>query len=282
MYSALYPALNFNSGEWIGGGRGPSDLAAACERVSGGESLAQVAQEYPSAFVRNYKGLAVLRGLLKPTEATWRGPRCVFWLWGEAGTGKSRTAYDYDGLPYEPIRAGKGTVWWDGYAGQKVILFDDIRRDEVTCQQFLRWTDGRDFVGQVKGGTVGVEAHTWIFTSNHNWQNVFPDEADPAGPIARRLTYVHFFKRGDPIPQINCKHNSVTSYAVEPGNTIPVQRPAAAEPTPMTPISCTSRSPMELARLLEAVDAEVYDFCDKHGLPQCSACDPMWGSSLLK
>lgn len=244
--------------------------------------MAEVAKDHPSAFVRNYKGLAVLRSLLRPTTSVWRGPRCVVWLWGAAGTGKSRTAYSIcgDALPYEPIRPGKGTVWWDGYRGEKAVLFDDIRRDQVSASDFLRWCDGRDFVGAVKGSTIGIEAHTWVFTCNYHWRYIWPDEdVTDAGPIGRRITHCIEYKIGMPLPEIKCGHG----HAVEPGNTLPVQRrlvdsEAEASPQARTP----ARTPQELQRLLDAVDKEMFDFCDKHGLPECSACDPMWGSSLLK
>lgn len=265
-------SLNFNSGEWIGGGaRGPSDLATACEKVSGGATLAEVAKDHPSAFVRNYKGLAVLRSLLRPVTANWVGTRCVFWLYGPTGTGKSRTAFEYGGLPYEPIRAGRGTVWWDGYTGQDVVLFDDLREGQVQIADFLRWTDGRAFVGPIKGGTVGVEAHTWFVTSNYPPSRIWPGE--DLSPVDRRCKVIYL--NGGPCDaqmreNIKCGHG----HAVEPGNTIPVQRPAAAEgaePVSSPPVS--KRTPKDLAMLLEAVESGMFKACGTHGIEECPVCE---------
>lgn len=219
-------------------------------------------------------------------QAVWRGPRCVFWLWGQAGTGKSRTAFEYGGLPFEPLRPGKGTVWWDGYAGQEVILFDDIREGQVDAHDFLRWCDGRDFIGSVKGGSIGIEAHTWIFTSNLHWRHIWPaEDSSLTGPIGRRITLSVEYKVGMRPVEIKCPHNgdSVTSYTDGPGNTLPVHRNLEEKEAAVTPTQSDSgRTPQELQRLLDAIDREVFDFCDKHGMYQCSACDPAWGSSLLK
>lgn len=271
MVTRLYALLNYNLGEWIGSGaRGPSDLAEACGKVAGGSTLAEVAKDHPSAFVRNYKGLAVLRGLLNPVSGEWSGEKCVFWLWGTTGSGKSRAAFGYSQSYYEPIRAGNGVIWWDGYCGEETIIFDDIRPGELRVQDFLRWTDGRDGVRQVKGGTVGVKAHTWIFTSNHPVEEFYSGSELP--PVLRRITTRMHVCMGANIV-LRCGHG----HTVEPGNTMPVQRdeggdigssPPNVPSTPQAPRAYSPASQSSLVDLLECVEE---DFCKKHGLPLCSA-----------
>nr|QXP07742.1 MAG: replication associated protein [Arizlama virus] len=216
-----------------------SDLRAACDQVRDGASLAAVAEEHPTTYVRNYKGLASLRGLLKPVRGDWRGPRCVWYLWGASGTGKTRLAHERPGGVFTPLCAGKGTVWWDNYSDQETILFDDIRADDIRLKDVLNWCDGRDFVAPVKGGTVGVRAHTVIFTSNDPPRHVWPG-LDLA-PLERRLTWeCQFLPNGvrkNIKGSMTCDHGH--GHEVGPGNTqepeAPQVQPRQEQPAPPSP-----------------------------------------------
>lgn len=71
------------------GGQGRrSDLAQVAEAVLSGSSLTDVAQQFPSTYVRNYRGLADLSNRVRPVRQRRCGP-VVRVHHGASGTGKS-------------------------------------------------------------------------------------------------------------------------------------------------------------------------------------------------
>jgi len=224
----MYPSLNCDSGRWVGGRGERSDLSTVCDAVREGASLRDVAQEHPATFVRNYKGLAVLRSLLNPLEGTWRGPKCIWFLHGDTGTGKTRLAFERHPHLYRPLCAGKGVVWWDGYCGEETILFDDIRDGDIAIRDLLTWCDGRDFRAPVKGGTVEVRCHTIIFTSNDSIAQCWPGR--DVAPFMRRVTFLAEFRQNKPIKVVRGAVDCCHGHEVGPVILSPVQPPAAARP----------------------------------------------------
>jgi len=194
--------------------------------------MQQVAQQHPTAFVRNFRGLGVLQGLLAPVDRGWRGPRDVIWLEGETGAGKSRAAFDLDRDLHEPLRAANAQCWWDTYRrGQATVLFDEIRPGQLSYADVLKWTDGRAFTASVKGSTVDVDASTWVFTSNFSPYQVW--QGEDMAPFMRRLTRWVVLSTGNPpVVKKGVWPRVITDHGVGPGNTPQVlpAPPAAAAP----------------------------------------------------
>ena len=67
--------------------------------------------------------------------------------------------------------------WFDGYNGENVILFDDVKRDAVpTITMFKRLCDGFPQQLPVKGGFTWFRPDYIYLTSNHspeNWWSSF-------------------------------------------------------------------------------------------------------------
>lgn len=80
------------------------------------------------------------------------------------------------------------------------MLFDDIRADEVRLPDVLKWTDGYNFRAPIKGGTVDINATTFIFTSNVPPPDVWPGDITP---LKRRLCGVIELLGG--VPDLVCK-----------------------------------------------------------------------------
>lgn len=148
-----------------------SDLRRATELVASGATLRSVAEELPAAYVRNYRGLASLHALLhKPPT---RDNLCVVWLYGKSGCGKSRLAHELGGDDYHSHSLSK---WWDGYDGEKCIIFDDIRADSLgpnTFDQLLRILDRYPYRCEVKGGYASLRADRYVFTCVQAPRDVF-------------------------------------------------------------------------------------------------------------
>ena len=66
-----------------------TDIDDAADLIKQGKSIKEVANEYPSTYIKFHKGLERLKAL----QFTNRSERPkVFWYWGTSGTGKTYTA----------------------------------------------------------------------------------------------------------------------------------------------------------------------------------------------
>ncbi len=69
-----------------------SDLRAAAESIQEGKPISVIAQEFPTTFVRYFRGLQMLHFVNSMKEAKeWRDVK-VLVLWGATGVGKTRRA----------------------------------------------------------------------------------------------------------------------------------------------------------------------------------------------
>lgn len=60
-------------------------------------------------------------------------------------------------------------MWWNGYKGQEVILFDD-NAHRVSFDAALTMTHEYAHTEETKGGDVEVNAAWYIFTNNWHWR----------------------------------------------------------------------------------------------------------------
>lgn len=109
----------------------------------------------------------------KKLRAEGRKKPQVFIFYGESGVQKSPVIYEKHGMTNVfscPDLTGK---WFDGYNGEPVILFDDVKCDAVpTIIMFKRLSDGFPQQFPVKGGFMWFRPDVIYFTSNYapeNW-----------------------------------------------------------------------------------------------------------------
>jgi hypothetical protein len=123
-------------------------------------------------------------------------PKQVFILEGATGKGKTRSVYDDHGFGnvYEAV-SNKG-LWFDGYTGESVVLFDECAiGDIMSVTQFLRLTDGRPLRLPVKGGFVNFNPDIIYFTTNVQWEQWWSDiNQEHLAACRRRITEVRVFK----------------------------------------------------------------------------------------
>lgn len=95
------------------------------------------------------------------------------WIYGEPGTGKSNYAREKD---FDNTYFKDANKWWDGYAGQSIVVFDDLGEEEAQClkNKFKRWADPwGNYTGEIKGGCVPLKFDTLIVTSNFSLEECF-------------------------------------------------------------------------------------------------------------
>lgn len=143
-----------------------NDLKRVREAIVEGKSLNDLFRDEPDLYgslVRYYKGIA--RSLDPLQKRRTRGPVSAEWHFGPTGCGKSYYAYA-QAAEGEECYTKDNTKWWDGYDGEDVIVWDDIRGGyPAQFVDMLRLLDGRFDRGQNKGGYTRITATKVIFTS---------------------------------------------------------------------------------------------------------------------
>lgn len=146
------------------------------------------ADEAPEICLKYSTGLKYLKeqALRKARGNEFRRP-CILVYCGPSGCGKSSFAYRTDPELYSVPHHEGASLWFDGYSGQRTILFDDFYGG-VAYSHWLRILDGYPFQLQVKGGFVWLNHFTTIITSNVSPEHWYkPEIQSPAYAMVRRL-----------------------------------------------------------------------------------------------
>lgn len=133
----------------------------------------------------------------------------VLWFHGATGTGKSwearRLLTERHGGDWAAARlTSSGFVI--GYAGERGVLFDDFRAQDVPFHVLLQITDRYDAVVNVKGGAMPWAPESIIFTCPRGPEQEFARGPDGRGQhedvaqLLRRLSEVRRFGADAPAP----------------------------------------------------------------------------------
>lgn len=201
-----------------------TDLEVPISKILEGQSLAEVSEQCPKAYVKFHRGLKALRLQQHRKKLNqFNAKMTVDVLWGQPGAGKNRFIYQKHGPEncFSPI--WNGSKWWfDGYAGQKVLVIDEFYgqcRTSVLQQLLDKYTR----LWEVKGD---FELGTWdqiYITSNchpsewyNSWENI-PEKVMQS--IIRRISTVTYMERPpeakklswDSIPEMNMEPTRQTT-----------------------------------------------------------------------
>lgn len=108
---------------------------------------------------------------------------------GRTGIGKSYSVHDMCPDVYV-IQVGNSGLWWDGYTGQKAILFEEYK-GQVQLQKMLQILDPYPLRLEIKGGSVPARFDLVFITSNSTpdkwYKNEGGDRDEEMKALARRL-----------------------------------------------------------------------------------------------
>ena len=101
-----------------------TDLEEVTAAVKQGKTEREIAEEFPTLYVKYYKGLERLRTVLHQDLSVRTVPPEVFWIYGETGSGKTRYVVERESDLW--INSGDFSTF-NGYTNQPAVLFDDFR-----------------------------------------------------------------------------------------------------------------------------------------------------------
>lgn len=157
---------------------------------SGGNLLACYEANF-QAMCRLHNGIsryAFLRH--QQTSLTYRHLE-TSWIWGETRTGKTRSVYErFTAAEIYPLTQTEGTLWFDGYWNQPILLLDDFNDHRLHLQALLRLLDGYPMTIQVKGGTLWAAWTHVVITTNRPPAEFYPIQGPERDALNARLTRI--------------------------------------------------------------------------------------------
>lgn len=161
-----------------------SDLKNIIELCKKKKTLAEIIEEVPTALrltnhIEKYK-----KSLIEPRDRN--KPIEVIVLIGKPGTGKTKYVYDNENDLFTLGSQHGGSLWFDGYTGQKAMLIDDYKGN-IQYTTLLRLLDRYPFSGQTKGGYVNLNLDRIYITSNYEVNEWYNQEWDKSA-LHRRIT----------------------------------------------------------------------------------------------
>jgi len=175
-----------------------SDLIDITKGITAGTvTRDQIFTDRPDLICKYARGITELFNWRAGLERSGDRELHVEVLWGDAGVGKTRFAYNST----EPedvfilSKSNSGTIWWDNYVGQSTIILDDFYG---WCEHslLLRVLDRYPFRLDVKGTTTWANWTRVYITCNRHpstWYKSFPWEEDQA--LQRRIHAIYNCKQ---------------------------------------------------------------------------------------
>lgn len=174
-----------------------TDLDDLARDLYGGVSVDDLRERYPGHSLRYRAAIQAsardinwerFSRVLRPSL------RCIV-LWGDPGTGKTRSVYDRFGLErvFTLNTSTSGSLWFDGYQDEPVLLIDDFR-GWIRFQEVLKICDIYPYRCPVKGSFLYAGWYLVVFTSNHPFSEWWRDESGHClAAFSRRICKtVHF------------------------------------------------------------------------------------------
>jgi len=165
---------------------GRSDLLAIQRKIQEGATMKRIFVEHFDSAVKFSRGIREYKNLV---DAPRNDRPEIYVIIGPTGNEKTRLAYQMAGQDYYSYDL---INWWDGYDGQKTVVMDEYYGHKMAFTQLLRVLDWYPLRVPTKGGSVQLQAHTFIITSNQDPQDWYNSEkthqtvwAD--NPLKRRL-----------------------------------------------------------------------------------------------
>lgn len=145
---------------------------------------AELWEAHPTWMLRHYCAYRAWQKQTKITQ-TIRPKPTVVYIWGPPGTGKSFKARDCEEFYIKP-----SGPWWDGYWGQRRVIFDDFYSTE-TYGDMLRWLSEAPINVPIKGSMIPLTSTEFYITTNSSFEDIYPNIQDKSALRRRITTIIH-------------------------------------------------------------------------------------------
>lgn len=190
------------AGPWVNGLPPPpsaqgkrNDLEPIRLQIREGIPMVTIADQNFGTWCRNYRAFERYQGLAGTQQRDWPTKTKVWW--GPAGTGKTRSALTFSKTlceenpgwrSYWIARPNTGSMFFDGYDGQEVIVIDEFY-GWISRDLMQRLCDRYPLMGNTKGGMTNLRPRWVLITSNQDPENWW--RMGLGGPMTRRLNPPH-------------------------------------------------------------------------------------------
>lgn len=151
-----------------------SDLEQVKKDIDEGMSMDEMIDTHFSIWVRYRRSIETYWNR-KNGKTRFKVPD-VYVYHGHSGTGKTRTAWEFDP---ESTWTYPGHCWFDGYEGQRVAIFDEFDGSDLGFSLWKQITDGYPMSVRVKGGHTKWQPEIIVFTSNVDPKHWWAGEDKP-------------------------------------------------------------------------------------------------------
>jgi len=164
-----------------------TDINEVQEAIKNGATYQQICDlnfSYAMAHSRSLKDYISI--YTKPRD--WKTQVKV--IYGDSGTGKSRSIHETYPDAYWLSKSSTNNVWWNGYDGQDTIIIDDFY-GWIPFDYMLHLMDRYPMRGETKGGVINLAPKTLIITSNkppNQWYpKIYENNPQMEKAFARRI-----------------------------------------------------------------------------------------------
>ena len=172
---------------WGRAKRSSGDIMCAV-KIMNGAKLKDIVKDHPLFVLKNKSKVEAMISYVK-------GPRMCLpkmtILIGKTGVGKSRYVLEKFGSgAYWVDPPADGKVWFGGYCGQDVAVFDDFHAGWFQLTHLLRIMDRYPLQVAPKGGQVPFNSGTMVFTSNvdcKDWYKSYSGLPEHKEALERRI-----------------------------------------------------------------------------------------------
>lgn len=171
-----------------------TDIEVFRDAIFSGLSEYELIMSFASMMAKYDRFYQRCRNIYLQKEVAKKNTPEITVLVGNPGTGKTRYIYDnndHDEIYKLEIGDGSsGSLFWDGYNGQDVILIDDFHNN-IKLDYMLRLLDRYPMRLQIKGGVTYRCASKIYITSNLTVDQWYPNCRDiHRRAIARRINNI--------------------------------------------------------------------------------------------
>lgn len=136
----------------------------------------------------SYQAIKVAQVMMPYFEPSRNWVPEVVWIWGDAGTGKTRLARNLCGeICYQK---GDSSKWFEGYDGDENVILDDYRFNWMEFNDFLTLLDRYPRRVECKGGSRQFVAKKIFITSIFRPEDCYQVHGEDLEQLMRRLSNV--------------------------------------------------------------------------------------------